>query len=115
MKSAFLEMKSICKRYGGTQALDSADMSVRGGEVHALLGENGAGKSTLMKVLVGAVKKDSGRILIDGKQVEIHSVTEARGLGIAEIYQELRSLSLALNASILSFGLAVIHFTTLPA
>ncbi|HVO42529.1 MAG TPA: sugar ABC transporter ATP-binding protein, partial [Aggregatilineales bacterium] len=57
--------------------------------VHALVGENGAGKSTLMKVLAGVYSKDSGRILIKGKEVEIHNPRAAQMLGISMIYQEL--------------------------
>ncbi len=59
------------------------------GEVHALIGENGAGKSTLMKILSGVYSKDSGRILIRGKEVEIHNPRAAQNLGICMIHQEL--------------------------
>ena len=60
----FLEMREIVKRFPGVLALDHVSLSVRKGEVHALLGENGAGKSTLMKVLSGAYSKDEGEIII---------------------------------------------------
>jgi ribose transport system ATP-binding protein len=57
--------------------------------VHVLLGENGAGKSTLMKILSGAYQKDGGRVLLDGREVEIRSPRHARALGVSIIYQEL--------------------------
>ena len=85
----FLEMREIVKRFPGVLALDHVSLSVRKGEVHALLGENGAGKSTLMKVLSGAYSKDEGEILIDGKEVDIRSSADAQKLGISIIYQEL--------------------------
>ena len=62
-----LEMRDIVKQYPGVLALDKVSLDLRRGEVHCLVGENGAGKSTLMKVLSGAVKKDSGEILINDK------------------------------------------------
>jgi ribose transport system ATP-binding protein len=85
----FLEMRGITKRFPGVLALDSVSLSVRKGEVHALLGENGAGKSTLMKILSGAYRMDEGEILFDGKPVEIHSSHDAQALNISTIYQEL--------------------------
>ncbi len=95
-----LEMKNISKHFGGVQALNNVSLSVRPGEVHALMGENGAGKSTLMKILSGAYPKDSGEIYLDGKQVRIDSPKEAIEKGIAVIYQEFmlaRDLSVAEN------------------
>ncbi|MDH7602057.1 MAG: sugar ABC transporter ATP-binding protein [Armatimonadota bacterium] len=83
-----LEMRGITKTYPGVKALDGVDFEVLPGEVHALVGENGAGKSTLMKILAGADIKDSGRIIIDGKEVHIASPQEAMRLGISIIYQE---------------------------
>ena len=85
----FLEMRGIVKRFPGVLALDHVNLSVRKGEVHALLGENGAGKSTLMKILSGAYQKDEGEIFFDGKKVEINSSHDAQALNISTIYQEL--------------------------
>ena len=85
----FLEMRGIVKRFPGVLALDHIDLSVRKGEVHALLGENGAGKSTLMKILSGAYQMDEGEIYFDGQKVEIHSAQDAQALNISTIYQEL--------------------------
>jgi ribose transport system ATP-binding protein len=87
--TALLRMRGICKHYPGVQALTNADLEVRAGEVHVLLGENGAGKSTLMKVLSGAVRADAGEVLIDGRAVDIDDPVKARKLGIRTIYQEL--------------------------
>lgn len=83
-----LEMKNITKRFGGVLALSDVSLTVRHGEIHALIGENGAGKSTLMKILAGACKKDSGTIWLNGEQVNIAAPKDAKQLGIAVIYQE---------------------------
>ena len=84
-----LQMRGISKRYPGVRALNEADLDVRAGEVHVLLGENGAGKSTLVKILSGAARPDAGAILLDGRQVQIGDPLHARRLGISTIYQEL--------------------------
>jgi ribose transport system ATP-binding protein len=84
-----LQMRGMSKRYPGARALNAANLEVRRGEVHVLVGENGAGKSTLMKILSGAVRADAGEILLDGDTVELDSPLRARQLGISTIYQEL--------------------------
>ena len=66
-----LEMRDIVKQYPGVLALDKVSIDLIPGEVHCLIGENGAGKSTLMKVLSGAIKKDSGEIFINGEKAGI--------------------------------------------
>ena len=63
--------------------------SLRKGEVHAILGENGAGKSTLLKILSGALQPDSGRIMLDGHEVQLKDPRAASEAGVATIYQEL--------------------------
>ncbi|MDZ7374845.1 MAG: sugar ABC transporter ATP-binding protein [candidate division KSB1 bacterium] len=83
-----LQMRGISKRFPGVQALDRVDFDLEKGEVHALVGENGAGKSTLMKILAGALQKDEGEIVLEGKRVEIPNPIAARRLGISLIYQE---------------------------
>jgi ribose transport system ATP-binding protein len=83
-----LEMRDITKRFPGVLALDKAQLQLRPGEVHCLLGENGAGKSTMMKILAGAQQKDSGAILLEGAEIQIHSPYHAQQLGISMIYQE---------------------------
>ena len=84
-----LQMRGITKRFPGVIALQGVSLSLRAGEVLALMGENGAGKSTLMKVLGGAYSPDEGTILVDGRSVTLRSVRDARRLGIALIHQEL--------------------------
>jgi ribose transport system ATP-binding protein len=86
---AVLQMRGMSKRYPGARALNGANLEVRRGEVHVVVGENGAGKSTLMKILSGAVRADAGEILLDGHRVELDSPLRARRLGISTIYQEL--------------------------
>ncbi|GAA0513457.1 ribose import ATP-binding protein RbsA [Saccharopolyspora subtropica] len=84
-----VEMTGITKRYGGVLACDGVDLTVRAGEVHALLGENGAGKSTLMRVLSGDVTDHAGTISIEGRRVEFGKPADAQQAGIAMIHQEL--------------------------
>lgn len=84
-----LEVKSVSKSFPGVKALDDVSLSVRKGEIHAVVGENGAGKSTLMKVLSGAYQMDQGEIVFDGKKVNIRNTRDASDLGIGIVYQEL--------------------------
>ena len=86
---ALLEMRGISKEFPGVKALDNVSLTVRAGTVHALMGENGAGKSTLMKCLFGIYSKDSGTILLDGKEVNFKSSKEALENGVAMVHQEL--------------------------
>lgn len=89
MTKIILEMQGVNKRFGNTQALKDMQLTIRAGEIHALMGENGAGKSTLMKILAGVYKPDSGTITIHGQETKIGNPIEARRLGISLIYQEL--------------------------
>lgn len=87
-----LEMEGISKRFPGVVALDQVNLTVGNSEIVGLIGENGAGKSTLMKILGGAVARDTGTVKIDGSPVEISSPREASLLGIEFIHQELSVL-----------------------
>lgn len=89
MSQKVLEMQGIKKSFSGVYALSGIDFELELGEVHALLGENGAGKSTLIKVLGGIHRPDSGTIRINGKEVKITSVPDAREQGIGIIHQEI--------------------------
>lgn len=82
-------MENISKAFPGVKALSDAELTLRQGTVHALMGENGAGKSTLMKCLLGIYKRDGGRILLSGKEVDFHSTREALESGVAMVHQEL--------------------------
>jgi ABC-type sugar transport system ATPase subunit len=84
-----LEMKNIVKNFPGVQALKNAELSVKNGEIHALMGENGAGKSTLMKCLIGIHPPTSGEIYFDGKLIENYTTADALQMGISMIHQEL--------------------------
>ncbi len=81
-------MRNIAKRFGATQALEDVSLTLRAGEIHALLGENGAGKSTLIKIMTGVHQPDRGEILLAGQPITIGSAAEAQVHGIAAIYQE---------------------------
>jgi inositol transport system ATP-binding protein len=84
-----LEVRSISKSFPGTQALRDVSLTVRRGEVHAVLGENGAGKSTLMLILAGVYPRDSGEILLEGQPVQIRDPHHAQSLGISMVHQDL--------------------------
>jgi simple sugar transport system ATP-binding protein len=98
-----VEAREISKRYGSIAANDRVNLSLTGGEVHALLGENGAGKSTLSKILYGFTRADSGEILHGGRVVDLHSPRDARALGIGMVFQNfmlIPALSVAENIAL---------------
>src|SRR5436190_5598681 len=83
-----LEMQGIEKSFPGVRAITRGEFNLRGGEVHALLGENGAGKSTFIKVLAGAHRADAGRIRVNGAELRVTTPHDSARAGIAVIYQE---------------------------
>ena len=83
-----LEINSVAKSYGPVVALKKANLSVRPGEIHALLGANGAGKSTLVKILTGVITSDTGHISLHGKKVQFSSPDDARKNGVAPVFQD---------------------------
>lgn len=89
VSSPLLSVQGISKSFPGVQALEDVSLEVSAGEVLVLVGENGAGKSSLMKILSGIYTKDSGRIVLDGKEVDIDSPLHAQQLGITIIHQEM--------------------------
>jgi simple sugar transport system ATP-binding protein len=82
-----MQARGIVKRYANVLANDRVDFELRGGEVHALLGENGAGKSTLSRILYGFTPPDAGEIFVDGKRADLRSPHDARALGIGMVFQ----------------------------
>ena len=87
-----LEMEGIVKKFPGVLALDHAQLKLRPGTVHALMGENGAGKSTLMKCLFGIYKKDDGTIKVNGAEVDFTNPRNALDNGVAMVHQELNQV-----------------------
>jgi simple sugar transport system ATP-binding protein len=92
--SHLLEVDAITKYYGNIVALRDVSMHVDAGEVTCILGDNGAGKSSLIKILSGAQRHDGGRVLVDGDEVSFASPRDARGHGIATVYQDLAMVPL---------------------
>jgi ABC-type sugar transport system ATPase subunit/ribose/xylose/arabinose/galactoside ABC-type transport system permease subunit len=98
--TTLVEARGIGKRFATVAALEGVDVDLRGGEVHALIGENGAGKSTLVRILCGEIAEYDGTILVDGAARRFASPRQARAAGIAIIPQELMlvaSLTVAEN------------------
>lgn len=83
-----LEARGVGKVFPGVRALNNVDFTVKGGQVHALVGENGAGKSTLMKIFAGLHQPDGGEVLLRGKQITLPTPISAHHAGISVIHQE---------------------------
>ncbi len=87
-----LEMRNVVKTFPGVKALDHAQLQLRPGTVHALMGENGAGKSTLMKCMFGIYHMDEGEVIYEGEKVDIRGPLDALNRGIAMVHQELQPI-----------------------
>ncbi|KQU85852.1 hypothetical protein ASD12_31100 [Mesorhizobium sp. Root102] len=98
MNSPVLEVERVTRSFGPVRAVDGVSFDVRRGEVLGLCGHNGAGKSTIVKMLSGLFRPDSGRILLEGKELHLESPRQAQAEGIALVDQEL-SLVPALTVS----------------
>lgn len=88
MRENALELSGVSKNFGGVAALSEANLEIRAGEVHGLLGQNGSGKSTLIKILAGYHAPDSGTVAIRGERVNL-PISSPQNLGIAIIHQDL--------------------------
>jgi ribose transport system ATP-binding protein len=98
----FLEVKGLSKRFGATVALDDVSTTFMAGQIHCVLGENGAGKSTLGKIIGGVLERDSGHLLLEGREVMLGTPMRARELGIAVVFQELSmAADLSVRANLL--------------
>jgi ribose transport system ATP-binding protein len=113
-----ITMECIKKSFPGVLAVDSVDLTLENGQVHAIVGENGAGKSTLMKILAGVYTKDTGRIYTNGVEVNIEKPSDAIKLGISIIEQEFSLFSelnvfqnIFLGKEHLRFGRMLIDWT----
>ena len=89
-KPVIVELKKIEKRFGPVKANDGVDLTIRAGEIHAILGENGSGKSTLMNILSGLYAPDGGTICLHGEPVSIRSPKDAMEKGIGMIHQHFK-------------------------
>jgi len=89
MSAVVLRAEGLCKRFGSTVALEGAGLTLRAGEIHALMGQNGAGKSTMIRLLTGAETPDSGRIELDGRGIAPATPLDAQREGISTVYQEV--------------------------
>ena len=87
--STIFRIENVSKRYGATVALHNANLAVRAGSIHAVLGENGAGKSTLMKIMAGVIGPNEGRMLLDDREVRFATPTRATDAGVICVFQEL--------------------------
>jgi simple sugar transport system ATP-binding protein len=84
-----LRVEHVSKRYGAVTALTDVNLRLRKGEVLSLIGDNGAGKSTLLKIICGFQPPTTGKIFLEGQEVQLKSVDHARSLGIDAVYQDL--------------------------
>jgi simple sugar transport system ATP-binding protein len=99
-----IELKGITKKFGALVANDSINLKVARGEIHAILGENGAGKSTLMNIVYGLVNADSGKILVEDKEVIINEPADALKYGIGMVHQHFMLIPVFTVAENIALG-----------
>jgi len=97
-KNVILEVQNLSKHFGGIRAVDKVDMKLYNKEIIAIVGDNGAGKSTLIKTISGVHKKDGGKFLVSGVEVDINNPIDAKKYGIETVYQDEGVISI-LDAS----------------
>lgn len=107
--SVVLEARQLCKRYGAATAVDSIDLAICTGEVLAVIGDNGAGKSTLVNMLSGAIRPDSGAIILRGETVNFSDPHEARTSGVEIVRQDLGLSDVLDVAGNLFLGRELVH------
>jgi general nucleoside transport system ATP-binding protein len=113
-RPALVELRAIRKSFGDLVVIDGVDLTLRPGEVHALLGENGAGKTTLMRILYGLTRPDGGRILVDGEQATITSPRGAIRHGIGMVTQHfslVKPMTVTENVMLSGVGLGPLDLT----
>ncbi len=88
--SATLEIRGLCKSFGGIVVADSIDLDLTAGRVLGLIGPNGAGKTSLFNLVCGVVKPDAGSIVLDGQSLEALPTYERARMGLARTWQNLR-------------------------
>ncbi len=88
LSETILEVRNLTKYFPGIKALDGVHLTIRTGEIHALIGENGAGKSTLVKILTGVYFPTNGEVLYEGRPLAFKNALDAQTAGIAAIHQE---------------------------
>lgn len=100
-----LELKQISKRFGSKMANDHVDLTLKKGEILAILGENGSGKTTLMNMIYGIYYPDEGQIFVDGKEVTIRSPKDSFDLGIGMVHQHFKLVDVLTAAENIILGL----------
>src|ERR1700675_2821952 len=83
----------VSKYFGGVRAVEDISISVRGGEIVSIIGPNGAGKTSLLNMISGFYKPDSGRILLEGREITHRKPSEGAALGIARTFQNIALFS----------------------
>lgn len=103
-RKVILEVKGLCKFFGGIKAVNNVDLKLYENEIIGLVGDNGAGKSTLIKTISGLYKRDAGEIYINGEETDINNPIDARNYGVETVYQDQGLIPILDAASNLFLG-----------